>query len=99
MLPHIYFAPGVEMVLLMISFAVVVSAVGVLTLLGKSIRFPPMVSLVHSFSFFCAVWIPGEALTGFFVYDNSCAWWCQGCFVKVKGAFQHGVCQYLRVAA
>ena len=43
---HKNLVSGVETVLLMSVLAVVVSAVGVVTSLGKSIKFPPTLSLV-----------------------------------------------------
>ena len=43
-------APGVEMVLFIKTFIVLMSAVGVLTALGYSMRFPPTVSRTQCFS-------------------------------------------------
>ena len=50
MSPHMYLAWGVDRVLLMTSLAVVVSAVGVLTLPGKLMRLPSTVNHVRCFS-------------------------------------------------
>ena len=43
--------------------------------------------------------IPSAALCGFFVDQDFRAWWSHGCFVKIKGAFKHGVGGDFRVAS
>ena len=57
MLSPIPLAPGVEMMLLKMPFAVVMPAVGVLTFHGQSILSPPTVHQILYESSFCGLWL------------------------------------------
>ena len=52
---HMYLNPGIEMVLLTMSFAVVMSAVGVLISPVKTIKILPIVNLVICGSYLCGL--------------------------------------------